>query len=25
VRLGETVGEALLVRGGDEILEEVYG
>jgi hydroxymethylbilane synthase len=25
VRLGEIVGEALLVRGGDEILEEVYG
>jgi hydroxymethylbilane synthase len=25
VRLGETVGQALLVRGGDEILEEVYG
>lgn len=25
VRLGETVGEALLGRGGDAILEEVYG
>ncbi len=25
VRLGETVGEALLRRGGDAILEEVYG
>jgi hydroxymethylbilane synthase len=25
VRLGETVADALLERGGDEILEEVYG
>jgi hypothetical protein len=25
VKLGESVGEALLRRGGDAILEEVYG
>jgi hydroxymethylbilane synthase len=25
VRLGESVGETLLARGADEILEEVYG
>jgi hypothetical protein len=25
VRLGEEVGETLLQRGGDAILEEVYG